>query len=101
MIWGQFPCFASSSLAHAGTFIFSQTQSISLIILGTITFTSIVFKIFSCLQTSDISSRNGVVQILENYLCNIMKLKKREIDQTHLTQVLEFLNLNLFKDNIL
>lgn len=37
------------------------------------------------------------MQILENYLCNIMKVKKLEINQTHLTQVLEFLNLNLLE----
>lgn len=41
------------------------------------------------------------MQIFENYLCNIMNVKKLEINQTHFTQVLEFLNLNLMKINML
>lgn len=52
---------------------FSQTQSISLIILGIITFTSTVLKVISCLKSYDVSSRSGVIQVLENFLYKIMK----------------------------
>lgn len=64
-------------------------------------FTFIVLKIVSCLKTSDISSKSRVMQIFEKYLCNIMNVKKLEINQTHFIQVLEFLNLNLMKINML
>lgn len=39
-------------------------------------FTSTVLKVIIYLKTYDISSRSGIIQVLENFLCNIIKGKQ-------------------------